>query len=101
YNVACVGIIHLVKSWGGTIMGTIRGGGQWSEVARSILAVARLRPSDPHSPIVFGVAENNTAAGNVPYLAYRLESHPTHPERVRLTWEDDANLPPEISLDDL
>src|SRR5439155_14074973 len=60
------------------------------------LCPARLNPSDPRSPIVFGVAEVNMAVGGVPYLAYRLESPPGHPERVRLVWMDDANLPAEI-----
>ena len=101
YNVACIGIIHLTKSWGGTIIGTIRGGGQWSEVTRSILAVARLKPSDPRSPIVFGTVDINIAVGDVPYLAFRLEPHSAHRERVRLVWEDDNKLPPRISLDDL
>lgn len=101
HDVACIGIAHLVKSWGGTILGTLRGAGQWGEVARSILAVARLEPADPRSPIVFGQVDSNLAAGNVAYLGYRLEPVPLHPERVRLAWLDDVQLPPHISIDDL
>ena len=99
-GVAAVGIVHFTKAGGSTIRSSIRGGGQLGEVIRHITAVAKLDPSDPTSPVIFGNDKSNIERGDYPVIGYRIETNP-ETGNPRLTWVDDKELPPNVNLDAL
>ena len=99
-GVAAVGIVQFTKAGGSTIRSSIRGGGQLGEVIRHITAVAKLDPSDPTSPVIFGNDKSNIERGDYPVIGYRIETNPAT-RNPRLLWVDDKELPRNVNLDEL